>query len=132
MESTDVKVLALLVLAVIALRLGWFVHRRSVSRKPIYGGVTSLIFNFLSGMCFAAILPTVCFSVLILQPEALQIAGMTWHPLLLVVLTFGVGSIAFALLHALAERGPMRRALRDEATRDTLGWTEQDAKESGL
>lgn len=132
MDAADVKVFAALALVAIALRLGWLVHQRSTAQKPIYGGVASQFFNFLSGMCFVAILPTVCVSVLILHPEALLIAGMTWHPLLLAVLTLALGSIAFALLHALVERGPMRRAAQAEAAQDARGWTEQDAKTSGL
>ena len=132
MDSADVKVLAALALVAIALRLGWLVHQRSMAQKPIYGGVASQFFNFLSGMCFVAILPTVCVSVLILHPEALTIAGLTWHPLLLAVLTLALGSIAFALLHALVERGPMRRAAQAEVAQDARGWTEQDAKTSGL
>ena len=51
----------------------------------------SSFFSFLSGMCFVAILPTVLMSVLVLHPEAVEIAGLTWHPLLLAVVAFGGG-----------------------------------------
>ena len=132
MDFADIKILATLALVAVALRLGWLVHQRSQARKPIHGGVASRFFNYLSGMCFVAILPTVCVSVLILHPEALLIAGVTWHPLLLAVLALALGSIGFALLHALFERGPMRRAAQVEAAQDARGWTEQDAKSSGL
>lgn len=132
MESVEFTVIALLVLAAIVLRLGWLVHQRSRHSQPIYGGGASLLFNFLSGLCFVAILPTVCLTVLVLRPQAVVLAGFTWHPLLLAVLTLASGSLAFALLHALAERAPMKRALRQETARDARGWTEEDAKSSGL
>ena len=132
MDPTLLKTAGLVALVAIVLRLGCQVHQRSVVRKPIYGGSASSFFSFLSGMCFVAILPTVLMSVLVLHPEAVEIAGLTWHPLLLAVVAFGVGSFVFALLHALAEYAPLQRALQHEATLDARGWTEQDAKSSGL
>ena len=132
MELSQVNILALLILAVIVLRLGWVVHQRSVERKPIRGGGISAIFSFLSGLSFVAILPTVLMSVLVLHPEAVELAGMIWHPLILTVIALGLGSFAFAFLHALVERGPLERALRAEASRQSLGWTEEDARSSGL
>ena len=130
MDPTLLKTAGLVALVAIVLRLGWQVHQRSVVRKPIYGGSASSFFSFLSGMCFVAILPTVLMSVLVLHPEAVEIAGLTWHPLLLAVVA--LGSFVFALLHALAEYAPLQRALQHEATLEARGWTEQDAKTSGL
>ena len=132
MDSLELKAITLLALAAIVLRLGWLVQQRSRHRKPIHGGAASLLFNFLSGMCFVAILPTVCLTVLVLRPEAVALAGLSWHPLLLAVLTLAIGSLGFALLHALAERGPMKRALQQKAAREARGWTEEDAVSSGL
>lgn len=132
MDPTLLKTAGLVALVAIVLRLGWQVHQRSVVRKPIYGGSASSFFSFLSGMCFVAILPTVLMSVLVLHPEAVEIAGLTWHPLLLAVVAFGAGSFVFALLHGLVEYAPLQRALQHEATLDARGWTEQDAKSSGL
>ena len=132
MDPTLVKHLGLLALVTIVWRLGWLVHQRSVARKAIYGGSASTLFNFLSGLCFAAILPTVLMSVLVLHPEAVALAGIVWHPLLLAVLALALGSFAFALLHALVERAPLQQALHQEAAREAQGWTEEDAKSSGL
>ena len=132
MDPSLSKSLALVALVVIVLRLAWLVHQRSLSRSPIHGGALSVAFNFLSGMCFVAVLPTVCLSVLVLHPDAVEMAGVTWHPLIIVVVGFGLGSLVFALLHALVERAPLQRAQQTEAARDARGWTEQDAKTSGL
>lgn len=132
MEASQIKILGLLVLIVIVLRLGWLVHQRSTERKPIRGGAISGFFSYLSGLCFVAILPSILMSILVLHPEAVQLAGMTWHPLILLVVGLGLGSFVFAFFHALAERGPLERALQAEDARETLGWTEEDAKSSGL
>ncbi len=132
MDPSLIKLLTLIALAVIVLRLGLLVHRRSGADKPIHGGALSQALNLFSGLCFVAILPTVCLSVLILHPEAVSFAGITWHPILFIVLSLGLGSFAFALLHAIVERAPLRRAEREAAASEARGWTEQDAKTSGL
>ena len=132
MEASQVKLIGLLALIVIALRLGWLVHQRSVARAPIRGGGVSEFFSFLSGLCFVSILPTILMSILVLHPNAVQLAGMTWHPLILTVVALGLGSFVFAFLHALFEHGPLERALQAEASRQSLGWTEEDARSSGL
>ncbi len=132
MEAEAGKALTLLILVLLALRLGMMVHRRSRARQPIHGGMLSLSLNFLSGLCFVAILPTVCLSVLILHPPPAQLAGLTWHPLLLIVAGLGAGSLIFALLHALFERAPLERAQQEQAALAARGWTEEDARTSGL
>ncbi len=132
MDPSLVKQLVLIALVAIVLRLGLLVHQRSRVGKPIHGGALSLLFNLLSGMCFVAILPTVCLSVLVLHPDAVSFAGLTWHPILFIVISLGLGSFVFALLHAIAERAPFERAQREAAALAARGWTEEDAKTSGL
>ena len=132
MDPSQIKLIGLLALVVIVLRLGWLVHQRSMTRQPIRGGGMSALFSFLSGLCFVAILPTILMSILVLHPEAVQLAGLTWHPLILTVVALGLGSFVFAFFHALFERGPLERALQAEASRETRGWTEADARSSGL
>ncbi|MCY3979777.1 MAG: hypothetical protein OXG23_16880 [Chloroflexi bacterium] len=132
MDPSLVKPLTLIALVAIVLRLGLVVHRRSGADKPIHGGALSQVMNFLSGLCFVAILPTVCLSVLILHPEALRFAGITWHPILFIVVALGLGSFVFALLHAIIERAPLQRAQQKTAAAEASGWTEADAKTSGL
>ena len=132
MDSSLIKSLALIALLAIVLRLGLLVHQRSGANKPIHGGALSQALNLLSGMCFVAILPTVCLSVLVLHPEAVSFAGLSWHPILFIVVSLGLGSFVFALLHAIFERVPLQRAQRKTAASATRGWTEEDAKTSGL
>ncbi len=126
------KAIALAALVLIVLRLGWLVHARSVSHLPIHGGLLSLTFNYLSSACFVAILPTVLMTVLVLHPAPLQLAGIVWSPLLLAIVSLGLGSLLFAILHALAERAPLQRAEAELAASESRGWTEKDARTSGL
>jgi len=132
MDPALIKPLVAIALAALVLRLALLVHRRSGASKTIHGGALSRTANFLSALCFVAILPTVCASVLVLHPEALRFAGLTWHPLLFIVVGLGLGSFVFALLHAVFERAPMQRAQREAADIEARGWTEEDAKTSGL
>lgn len=132
MDPSVNKQLVLIALVALVLRLGLLVHQRSAANKAIHGGPLSQLLNLLSGMCFVAILPTVCLSVLALHPEAVSFAGLTWHPILFIVISLGLGSFIFALLHAIVERAPLQRAQREAADHSARGWTEEDAKTSGL
>lgn len=129
MNASTFELSALIAMIAIGLLLGREVHKRSASQRLIHGGAVSSLFNYLSASCFAGILPTVLIIVIILRPENVIFAGIIWHPLILAVLALGLGSYLFALLHALVERGPMARAMQAEAAR---GWTEEDARSSGL
>lgn len=128
----DSKTIGLTALIVLGLYLGWRVNRHSIQREPVYGGAFSVFFNYLSGLFFAAIFPTVCMSVLVLHPEMVNIAGITFNPIVLIVVIFALLSLLSAILFAIVERAPLERALKEQAARAPQGWTEQDAKTSGL
>lgn len=132
MAKADLDSLSLTALVLLALCLGWLAHKRSVSQQPIHGGLLSSIFNIASAACLAAILPTVLMTVIVWHPKHLQALGIVWHPLVLAVLLLAIGSLAFACLHALFEQEPLARAQRNEELQASLGWTEEDAKSSGL
>ena len=128
----DLKTIVLIALLALVARLAWAVHRRSISQQPIHGGAPAALFNFLSGLCFAAILPAVCASVLVLHPDMLQLAGITLSPIIVILVGLALLSLLFSILFALFERRPLERAQQETALRDAQGWTEQDAKTSGL
>ncbi|MCY4018541.1 MAG: hypothetical protein OXG39_03960 [Chloroflexi bacterium] len=128
----DLKAIVLIALLALIARLGWAVHRRSTRQQPIHGGAPAAIFNFLAGLCFAAILPAVCASVLVLHPDMLQLAGITLSPIIVILVGLALLSLLFSILFALFERRPLERARQETALRDAQGWTEQDAKTSGL
>lgn len=128
----DSKALGLVALIALALYLGWRVNRHSMQREPVYGGWPAVLFNFLSAAFFAAIFPTVCMSVLVLHPDMVEIAGIIFNPIILIVVIFALLSLVSALLFAIVERAPLERAQKEQAKRESQGWTEQDAKTSGL
>lgn len=130
--GVDFKAIVVVALVAFVLWLGRQTHDRSLQREPIVGGGVARFFNFLSGLCFVAILPTVCVSVLFLHPAALDVAGFTFHPLVLIVLGLAALSLLSAFLFALVEKAPAERVRREQARNETLGWTEEDAKSSGL
>ncbi len=124
--------LILAALAALALWLGRLVHHRSLQQQAVHGGGVARFFNFLSGLCFVAILPTVCASVLFLHPELIDVAGITLNPLIAIVLGLAALSLVFSLLFALVEKAPAARDHQAKVQRERLGWTEEDAKSSGL
>ena len=128
----DSKALGLVALIALALYLGWRVNRHSMQREPVYGGWPAVLFNFLSAAFFAAIFPTVCMSVLVLHPDMVEIAGIIFNPIILIVVIFALLSLVSALLFAIVESAPLERAQKEQAKRESQGWTEQDAKTSGL
>lgn len=132
MTMTELDSMAIAALAAVALGLGWLAHKRSARQQPIHGGALSSLFSMLSAACLAAILPTALMMVLVWHPAHVQMLSLVWHPLVLAVLALGLGSLAFSLLHAIVERGPLERARAEEARAAQRGWTEADAKSSGL
>lgn len=128
----DTNTIGLIVLVVLVLGLGYVVNQHSMERKPIYGGPASIAFNFLTGLFFVAILPTVCMSVLVLHPGMVNVAGITFNPIVLIVILFAILSLLSAILFAVVEKSPMETAIAEQAKREAQGWTEEDARTSGL
>ena len=128
----DISTIGVIVLVVLVLGLGYIVNQHSLKRAPVYGGVPSIIFNFLTGMFFVAIMPTVCLSVLVIHPSMVNVAGITFHPILLIIIIFAFLSIFSSVLFAIVEKTPLEKALAEQAQRESAGWTEEDAKTSGL
>jgi hypothetical protein len=128
----DTNTIGIIVLVILVLGLGYIVNQHSLKREPVYGGAPSIIFNFLTGLFFVAILPTVCMSVLVLRPEAVDVAGITFNPVLLTIIIFALLSIFSSILFAIVEKTPLENALAEQAKREATGWTEEDARTSGL
>lgn len=128
----DSNTIGLIVLVLLVLGLGYFVNQHSLNREPVYGGTPSIIFNFLTGLFFVAILPSVCMSILVLHPGHVDVAGITFNPIVLIVVVLAVLSLLSSILFAVVEKAPLEQALAEKAKREAEGWTEEDAKTSGL
>lgn len=92
--------------------------RSSVKKDKIYGGTLAEIFHFIGVAAYLAVLPAALLGTFLVGPLKLGI------PLALTYL--GIALVAL-LLYAVFER-PARAQLALE----DRGWTEQDARSSGL
>ena len=129
----DSNTIGLIVLVVFVLGLGVLVHQHSTRREPVHGGALSNLFNFLTGVFFVAILPSVCMTILVFRPShTVDVAGIAFNPLVLTVIILAILSIVSAILFAVVEKVPLQQALAEQAKREAEGWTEEDAKTSGL
>lgn len=131
-RSMDKNLIGLIFLIVLVLGLAYLVNQHSQKRSPIYGGTLSLVFNFLSGLFFVAIFPSVCMSVLVFHPTHVDVAGIIFNPVLLLVIVLSLLSLTAALLFAIVEKMPLEQANAEKLRHEQMGWTEQDAKTSGL
>lgn len=118
MSERELFVLALM--ALFGVIFGWRVAQSSVKREPIQGGAGARVFNLLGAAGFVAVLPGVlCGLVLGVAHNILPIA---------------IGLMLFSLISmfgfAVFER-PARVAL-PAVPQEDRGWTEEDARKSGL
>ena len=104
----------------IALVLGLLTARSSNRREPVYGGPLAHLLHYLGAGLFVAILPTVLTSAFIMR---------TGEMIPLLVLGFFGAAYVALLLHAIIERPALLRA---RAQVEDHGWTEEDARNSGL
>jgi hypothetical protein len=112
----DNAVLALLIGLACALGLGYFTARGSARREKIYGGQLALVFHYLGAAAMTGVLPVVLASLILGQGFGLA------FPL---GVSFLATSFVALLLFAVIER-PAR------ARHQKHGWTEHDARTSGL
>jgi len=109
----DTNTIGIIVLVVLVLGLGYVVNQHSLKREPVYGGTPSIIFNFLTGLFFVAIMPTVCMSILVIHPSMVDVAGITFNPVLLFVIVSALLSIFSSILFAIVEIAPLENALAE-------------------
>jgi len=114
------ELLTLGIAAVYVVIFGFFTARTSNKHDPVYGGQAVQTLHILGCGLFVAILPTVLTSAFILH---------TGHMIPSVVVGAAVASYAVLLVFAALERPHREQALADKERR---GWTEQDARTSGL
>lgn len=107
-------------LVVFGLVFGALTARSSEKRLKIYGGSMSRLFNYLASSAMTALAPTALISIFVFRLEILQI----------VLVVAGIFAITFIFitLHAIIEKP----ALEQMKPVEDRGWTEQDAKTSGL
>jgi hypothetical protein len=130
MDNTDL--IAIIGLVIFGLVFGTFTARSSNKREKIRGGQVAEICNYLACSIMSALTPTILTMVFIIHPTWQQIAGIWFHPfaqLLGVVVLMFVGANLLLIPYAVAEK-PAVDAY--QLAKADAGWTEKDARESGL
>ena len=112
----DRTLLGLLIGLGFGLVLGYFTARSSAQREKIYGGQTALIFHYIGAAAVTGILP------LVLATLILGGGFSTAFPL---AVSFMVTGFLALVIFAIIEQ-PARSA------QVSKGWTEQDARTSGM
>ncbi|MBZ0302898.1 MAG: hypothetical protein K8J31_24345 [Anaerolineae bacterium] len=108
--------LALIIGLGFGLVLGYFVARSSARREKIYGGQVAQIFHYIGAAAVTGVLPVVIASLVLRGGFGLA------FPL---AVSFMVSGFLALILFAIVEQ-PARSQV------ETRGWTEQDARTSGL
>jgi hypothetical protein len=128
MDTIDViAILALVVFGVVA---GFFVARHSQSREPIQGGPVARALNYAASALLISLAPTMLTMIFIVHPSPLYI-GETRIPPIFILVGIAAGLMGGALL-LLLPYGVIESGVRPPVTEDDRGWTEQDARSSGL
>jgi hypothetical protein len=128
MDTIDViAILALLVFGVVA---GFFVSRHSHNRQPIHGGPVARALNFVASARLLSLAPTMLTMIFIIHPDPLYI-GETRLPPILILILIAVSLMGGALL-LLLPYGAIEASAKAPVTEEDRGWTEQDARSSGL
>jgi len=118
MEQTELTTYAVLVIA--ALFLGTLAARSSSKREAILSGSPANIFHFLANAIMSVVTLTVLASVFVLRLD-----------LLTIVLTI-VGMVVVTLILLMIYAAFEKPALEKKAHEEDRGWTEEDARTSGL
>ena len=116
----DKALIALLIGLVCALTLGYFTARGSLRREPIHGGGAALFFHYLAAAGVTGTLPVVLASLFLRGGFSLA------FPL---ALSFMATSLVSLVIFAIIEM-PAREGA--QALAESRGWTEEDARTSGL
>lgn len=122
-----IAVLALVIFGVVA---GFFVSRHSQSRQPIHGGPVARVLNYAASALLISLAPTMLTMIFIVHPDPLYIGDTRLPPILLLVI-IALGLMGGALL-LLLPYGMIEAAAKAPITEEDRGWTEKDARSSGL
>ncbi len=112
----NTPLLALIIGLGFGLTLGYFTARSSAKREKIYGGQQALIFHYIGASAVTGVLPVVLASLIL--------GGGFGTAFPLAVSFMITGFLALVIFAAIEQ--PAR------STQTSKGWTEQDARTSGM
>lgn len=111
---------ALLVDIVFALIVGYFVARRANEKESTRGGTPALALNYIASGAMIAILPAILINSFVFHN------GWGFNVL------YALGSVATALLALMGYAVIEMPARAHQKPAEDHGWTEEDARKSGL
>jgi len=115
------ELITFIVLVIVGIVLGYTTSRSSKQRESLHGGAAAEFFHFLNAGLVAMIAPTMLTCIFVLRLHLTEL-------LIIAVSLFGLGLIS-SILHAVFEKPAIALAL---ANAEDAGWTEEDARTSGL
>ena len=113
------NIIAIGFLIAFGLFFGYRTAQSSKKREALQGGALSELFHFLAAAIMATLTPTILISIFVFRLGLLELV-------MLALGLFGL-SLGFSFLHAIAEKPALQPAPPDDR-----GWTEEDARTSGL
>ena len=119
MTTTQIITIVLLVIGGIV--FGYTTMQSSNSREATYSGMPASIFHWISAGIMSMLAPTMLSSIFIFHLEFMQL-------LVIAIIIFGTALISLTIF-AVFEKPAKEKALREQEDR---GWTEEDARTSGL
>ena len=98
---------------------GYRTAQSSKKREALQGGALSEAFHFLAAAFMATLTPTVLAGIFIMRLHLVELVALA--------LSMFALSLGFSFLHAIAEKPALQPVVSDDT-----GWTEEDARTSGL
>ncbi|MCU0513976.1 MAG: hypothetical protein MUE40_15575 [Anaerolineae bacterium] len=128
----NVDLLSILGLVIFGLVFGVLTARSSNKREKLRGGAVARFFHFSACALMAALTPAVLVMAVFMHPEWVTIGGISIAPIVQMLgIAVALAALAVLLLipYALLEQ-PARAAWEQQQI--DQGWTEKDARTSGL
>lgn len=129
MDTIDV--IAILALVVFGAVAGFFVSRHSQAREPIHGGPIARALNYAASALLISLAPTMLTMIFIVHPDPLYI-GDTRLPAILILVLIALSLMGGALLLLMPYGMIEASAKAPVSGEEDRGWTEKDARSSGL
>lgn len=114
------ELIVLVILVVCGVVFGWTTAQSSLKREKIHSSGLARVFHYLSSALMAALTPAVLLFIFVLHLPFLTAIGIAISMFALSVLFL----VPFAFLE--------KPALEAARAKEDRGWTEKDARESGL
>lgn len=118
---TNFEFVVVFILVIGGVLLGFWAANQSQQRDPLRGGIPSRIFHQITASIMISLTPTVLTCIIILRIPILQVVG-----LIVVMVAIALASM---MAHAYFEKPAIENYVDEAAKR---GWTEEDARTSGL